>query len=106
MLKSMVLVAAKLARSLSVPEEALILEEHSTSTEENASELADVLGDVSILVVTDGYHVFRTERVFRRHFSQVRVVGSQPGQRLRVRGALREVLAVGAYSVRGLMGGS
>lgn len=93
-------VAAELARSLGVPEEALLLERDSVSTHENArlaSTLQDEHGPIGrwrVLVVTDGYHCWRCERLFGRYFAQVRAVGSQPGPRLRQRGALREVVSI------------
>jgi len=96
--------AATVARELKVPDASLLLEEQSMNTEENARELARMIGDVPLLVVTDGYHVFRTERVFRRHFSEVAVVGSTPGPHLRLRGALREVIAVTLYGGLGWLG--
>src|SRR5690606_5264267 len=64
--------AAAIARAEGVPEEALILEERSTSTEENAREARRRIDARRVLVVTDAYHVFRAERVFRRHFEHAR----------------------------------
>lgn len=94
-------VGARLARDAGVPESAIVLEDRSTSTEENARELRGVLGDVAIVVVTDRYHVFRCERVFGRHFSRVEVVGATSPWGVRVRGALREVPAILWYTLRG-----
>ncbi|HJL15348.1 MAG TPA: YdcF family protein [Sandaracinaceae bacterium LLY-WYZ-13_1] len=95
-------VAARVARALDVPEDALVLEERSTSTEENAREAARLVGDDRrVLVVTDAYHAFRAERVFRRHFTHAVAVGSAAPVPLRVRGALREVTAVGTYAFLG-----
>lgn len=93
--------AAAIARAAGVPDEAMILEETSTSTEENASHAARLTEARRVLVVTDGYHVFRAERVFRRHFEHVRAVGSAGPPAVRVRGALREVFAVTAYAALG-----
>lgn len=94
--------ASDYARSLGIPETAMILEERSTSTEENARYAADVLDpDSRILVVTDTYHVFRAERVFGKFFTEARGVGSVPALDVRARGALREVLAVGSYAASG-----
>lgn len=93
--------AAAIARDAGVPEEAMILEESSTSTEENAREARRLSGAERVLVVTDAYHVFRAERVFRRHFPHARAVGSAGPPSVRARGALREVFAVTAYAVLG-----
>lgn len=93
--------AADVARSLGVPEDALVLEETSTSTEENAREARALVGPRRVLLVTDSYHVLRAERVFRRYFEGVVGVGSIAPTRARVRGALREVVAVSAYAALG-----
>ncbi len=93
--------AAEIVRGMGVPEDALVLEERSTSTEENAREAAALVDARRVLVVTDAYHVFRAERVFRRYFDEVRGVGSLAPTPARVRGALREVVAVSAYAVLG-----
>ena len=94
-------VAADIVRSMGVPQSAIVLEEGSTSTEENASEAAALIDAERVLIVTDAYHVFRAERVFRRYFAEVRGIGSLSPPRARVRGALREVFAVSAYAVFG-----
>lgn len=97
--------AAKIARDLGVPHHAILMENASTSTEENAQFAAEQLGaDRRVLVVTDSYHVFRSERVFARRFAEARAVGSLGARSVRVRGALREVLAVVTYVALGRMG--
>ncbi len=98
--------AADYARGLGLPEEAIVLEEGSTSTEENARFAAEQMGReglpaARILLVTDGYHTLRAERVFRRFFPEVRAVGSTPSPSVRARGAMREVLALGWYVALG-----
>lgn len=93
--------AAAVARAEGVPEEAIVLEERSTSTEENALEAAARIDAERVLVVSDAYHVFRAERVFRRYFASVTAVGSHGSSRVRLRGALREVHAVAAYALLG-----
>jgi len=96
--------AAEIARGLGVPDEAMVLERNSTSTEENARFAAAQLGGGRrVLVVTDSYHVFRSQRVFGRHFTEARGVGSVGIRSMRIRGALREVLAVVIYTVFGRM---
>ncbi len=98
--------AARLAVSLGLPEGAIILEDRSTSTEENAkfarlaAEEAGVPAE-RILVVTDRYHTFRAQRVFQRYFSKVSATGTTPRMNVRVHGALREVLAIAGYAVMG-----
>lgn len=94
-------VAADLARAWGVPEDALVLERTSTSTEENAANLRALVGDRRVLVVTDRYHVFRCRRVFGRHFTDADAVGAVTPWGVRARGALREVAAVGVYALRG-----
>ena len=99
-------VAAAFARGRGLAEDAILLEERSTSTEENAEGAAEVLQasglpHARILVVTDTYHVLRCERVFGRRFAEVVGTGSRSVPLARARGALREVPAVIAYAVLG-----
>ncbi len=84
-----------------VPEDAIVLEERSTSTAENAREAAQLIEAERVLIVTDAYHALRAERVFRRHFSHVFAVGSAGSKSVRIRGALREVSALAAYGLLG-----
>jgi uncharacterized SAM-binding protein YcdF (DUF218 family) len=88
-------IAELLARSLGVPESAIVIEERSRSTDENARFSRELIGDKRVLVVTDAYHVWRTERLFRRQFSEVSVVGVTHAWYPQMELALREVLAVG-----------
>lgn len=93
--------AARYARRLA-PDASILLEPHSTSTEENARFAARLLGPESrVVVVSDAYHVFRCRRVFGRYFRQVVGAGSRGAPWPRVKGALREVLAVAAYAALG-----
>lgn len=92
--------AGDYALSLGVPADALVLEERSTSTEENARFAADLLGSSArVIVVTDTYHIFRAERVFGRFFAEASGTGSVAAPDVRARGALREVLAVSVYAL-------
>lgn len=93
--------AAAIARALGVPDDALVLEERSTTTEQNAREAATVVDAARVLVVTDSYHVLRAERVFGRHFTRAVGAGCRGPARARARGALREVIALTAYAMRG-----
>ncbi len=98
-------VAAAYAQRQGVPSEALLLEERSTSTEENARFAAELLPEgARVVVVSDAYHVLRCERVFRRYFARVRGAGSLGHPWARLRGALREVLALAAYGALGRLG--
>lgn len=95
-------VAAELATELGVPAEAIVRDERSRTTEENARETARILGrDARILLVTDRFHVLRAERVFRRHVASVTGVGSVCHPWPRFRGAMREVAAVIGYAALG-----
>jgi len=95
------LVAARLAREIGVPDDRIVVETTSTSTEGNARAIREVLGDARILVVTDRFHALRCERVFGRYFEEVDVVGVRSGPGPRVWGAIREVAAVAWYGARG-----
>lgn len=93
-------VAATLAESLGVPRDDLILEARSTSTEQNARFAAQMFEGRRILIVTDAYHVFRSELVFERYFDEVHGVGTiNPRWWPRVKGAFREVAAVAGYGL-------
>src|SRR5207248_8418365 len=62
-------VACTLAASLGVPSAALLLENQSRSTEENALDTAAIMaahGWRTVLVVSDGYHLYRADVLFRR----------------------------------------
>lgn len=93
--------AAAVARNLGVPDSALVLETRSHSTETNAAYAARLVPARRVLAVTDSYHVYRCRMVFRRHFAEADAVGTAPPPYYRLRGALREVLAVIDYGRRG-----
>ncbi len=60
--------ACVLAAALGVPPEALLLEDQARSTEENAlytAALARARGFEAVVVVTDGYHLYRAGVLFR-----------------------------------------
>jgi uncharacterized SAM-binding protein YcdF (DUF218 family) len=95
-------VAAAVAESLGVPRAAMVLETRSTSTDENARFAAEAIAGRRVVVVTDAYHVLRSERVFARHFDEAHVVGTvSPRWWPRLQGALREVAALAGYAVQG-----
>ena len=93
--------AANHARGLGIPDEAIVLEDRSTSTEENARFLSEEQGFERVLLVSDAYHVFRARQVFARHFPHVDAAGSVAPPWERLRGSLREVLAIALYRAKG-----
>lgn len=97
-------IAASIARGRGVPDSAVLMEELSTSTLENARGARELVGPVRVLVVTDTYHVLRAELVFRRQFPEADVIGVSNGALPQMREAIREVLALGAFVARDLAG--
>ncbi len=96
-------VAAAIARGMGVPESALRVEDRSTSTEENARFTAERFGGRRVLLVSDAYHVFRAERVFRKYFEHVRGTGTVAASKTRLYGSVREVAACAIYLGLGRM---
>jgi len=80
-----------IAVAMGVPEDAIVLEERSTSTDENARFAREMFPGERVLVVTDGFHAVRARRVFRRSFRDVDVAPVTAGPWVRGKGALREV---------------
>lgn len=101
--------AATFAASLGVPWSAVVLEERSRDTRENAAEAARVwealvgapAAEARVLVVTDRSHVFRASRMFGAHFEVVGAAGATPPPRSRIRMALREGASVVHHALRG-----
>ena len=90
------------AESLGVDPSVILLEEESTSTDENARFAKEQYAEFDkIVVVSDSYHIFRSERVFGRYFSEVVGSGRIPAWNVRWMGAAREVLALIYYSATG-----
>lgn len=96
----------RVARDLGIPSGALVLEDRAANTQENAEYSGPLVEGSRFLVVTDAYHVFRSRRLFRRHFRpvgegadlQLRFVASlDTNTWARWRGSLREVVAVFFY---------
>ncbi len=94
--------AAKLAEDQGVPPEAIVLEEESQSTEQNAEFARRALGQGEVLVVSDAYHVTRGARVFERYFDEVDATGIRGAP---IGGALREVAAIAIYALLGRLDG-
>lgn len=95
------LAASKWAISIGLPEKAILLEDTSTSTQENAKNVADKYQLKSVLVVTDSYHVFRCEKVFSKYFVKASVIGVKPPLWPRIRGSIREIAAISVYKIKG-----
>lgn len=79
------------AVSRGVPTQALLLEDQSRSTRENAAFTARLIPGASVLIVTDAWHLPRARRVFGTHFPRVGGAGVNGPARSRAHGALREV---------------
>jgi uncharacterized SAM-binding protein YcdF (DUF218 family) len=89
--------SAALARALGVPGEAIVEEDASTSTWENAAFAARVAPARRVLVVSDAYHVWRCERMFAAHFPEVVGAGAPVPRGVRWRMGLRELALIGYY---------
>jgi uncharacterized SAM-binding protein YcdF (DUF218 family) len=90
------------ALSRGIPEDSVALEETSTTTETNATEVARMLdANARVLVVTDAFHIVRSVRLFRAHFQHVEGLGTVGGWQSRVRGSLREAFVLVAYLAQG-----
>lgn len=95
-------VAAAHAMERGLPQEAVVLEERSTSTRENADYAARILGaHARVLVVTDAYHVFRARRVFAQSFARAEAVGVPLREEALAQALPRELFAVLIYAARG-----
>ena len=94
-------VCAAVAMNLGVPENALVLELESQSTDENGRFSRALIGDLSIVVVTDTFHLYRCVRVFRRHFSSVEGCGALRPEGTPLRRAMREVTSLVVYVASG-----
>jgi uncharacterized SAM-binding protein YcdF (DUF218 family) len=94
---------ARVAQQHGVPAPALVLEEHSRSTEENAIESAAVMrahGWSSAIIVSDDFHLFRANWLFERQGVRVYPSPAQItsnagiGDREKAIAVLREVAAL------------
>lgn len=96
--------AAEYAEELGVPADAIAIEERSTTTRENAEFAAEILGpEARVLVVSEAYHVFRCERIFRHEFAEVTGAGALSPAWPRLRGSVREVAVLVAYALAGFL---
>jgi len=94
--------AAVIARNLGVPDRNLILESRSINTAENARFASQLTPAKRVIVVTDTYHVFRCEWLFRQYFDTVVGVGVVSPLAQRAVGAFREAIAIAYYSIASL----
>lgn len=95
-------VAARILEHDGVPREAILVEDASTSTWENARYARERFGAGRVLVVTDAFHTMRSEKIFDGVFGDATAVGSRsPWLWPRVSGAVREVAAVAIYAALG-----
>jgi uncharacterized SAM-binding protein YcdF (DUF218 family) len=95
-------VAAVIARQQGVPESALVIEDRSRTTEENARFARELLGDARVLVVTDAYHVLRCELIYSRYFTESALVGLPLGRTPQLPTAMREVPAVAVAAFKAI----
>jgi uncharacterized SAM-binding protein YcdF (DUF218 family) len=93
-------VAARHATLLGLDLSAVVLEERSRTTSENAQLSAARVKAQRVLLVTDSYHLVRARSTFRHHFPDVEAVAVVAPFRARIRNAVREVLAIGWNLVR------
>ena len=91
--------AAELARAHGIPESAIVIEDRSLTTLENAAFSRELIGPGRVLVVTDAYHVLRCEIIYAHYFPEARLVGVPLGRHAPVLDSLREVAALVALLV-------
>lgn len=103
---------AQIARREGVPDQAIVVDERSRSTEENAIESAAIMrarGWTSAVLVTDDFHLWRATWLFTEYHIPV---WPSPAQRTtppldaseKTWGVAREVLATGWHTVKSLLG--
>lgn len=110
--KSEARACADVVRDLGVPEHAILLEEISRSTEENAIEarrMMDGLGLHTAILVSDNFHLLRAEWIFRDYGIPVALSPAQATTgplywRTALSNTAREVAALGWYALKGALG--
>lgn len=103
---------AYILRKHGVPESAMVLETNSRSTEENAimvARLMDKNGWKSAVVVSDDYHLWRAKWMFNRQgvtvwTSPAQATDHSLSQRAEAIGVTREILAIGWFVSKSLLG--
>jgi uncharacterized SAM-binding protein YcdF (DUF218 family) len=110
--KSEAQACSDLAQRQGVPSAAILLEERSTSTEENAIEtrkIMDARGLKTALVVSDNFHLLRAEILFnaqgiRTIVSPAQITSGPLAWWRIVQSSYREVLALAWYGVKTVLG--
>jgi uncharacterized SAM-binding protein YcdF (DUF218 family) len=86
---------ARYAEKAGVPREQMVLEDRSTTTEENLRNTRDLLGkDARLVVVTSNYHALRAAELTEHLGLDARVVGARTASYFVPAGFLREFVAV------------
>jgi uncharacterized SAM-binding protein YcdF (DUF218 family) len=104
--------ACALAASLGVPADALLLEGRSHSTEENALYTAEIMAERgwrTAVVVSDGFHLFRADLLFRHaglvpHSSPAQHTTGAMGARERYQRTTRELAALAWFLGKSALG--
>ena len=87
-----------------LPREAFLLEEKSTTTQTNAQFAKEKFSDIDkIIVVSDSYHIYRAEKIFKKYYSYVEGSGRVPAWNVRIKGAYREIPAIAYYMWKGYL---
>jgi uncharacterized SAM-binding protein YcdF (DUF218 family) len=110
--KSEAQACAEVAQKEGVPISAIVMEENSASTEENAIEarkIMDQRGFKSAVLVTDNFHMLRAEMLFKRQsipvfLSPAQVTSGPLDWWLAVFNSYREVGALAWYEVKTALG--
>jgi uncharacterized SAM-binding protein YcdF (DUF218 family) len=93
---------------LNVPDDVILREDRSHSTEENAIHTARLLPRARVIVVSDSYHLLRAGILFRNQGFEVQLAGVPPERSLSWRHYLvsvtREALALQWQFVKDLLG--
>ena len=85
-----------------IPNTNLLVEEQSTSTKSNAQFAKNKFSDIEdIIIVSDSYHIYRAEKIFKQYFATVEGSGRVPKWSVRIKGAFREIPALFYYRWKG-----
>jgi len=82
-----------------VPDSCISLEEQSTNTYENIRNAMAMLGDMSVIIVTDKYHAPRA-RMTAKHLGLSATSSSPPNGRGVIKSYLREASALMIYQIK------
>ncbi|XWX02694.1 YdcF family protein [Aggregatilineales bacterium SYSU G02658] len=93
---------------LSVPDAAILQEDRSHSTEENALRTAQLLPNARVVVVSDSYHLLRAGILFRSYGFDVQLAGVAPERSVSrqsyFNSVTREALALQWQFIKDLLG--